>query len=556
MITLPLLKILPQYLTLFFGLLYGQMAFGLTPIESLVLGTTKDDASVINSDPLNSVFGRDKNLENQSFKEHKKILALYRGFYEEGKNLSQHCLKDRKKIDYANPWDRLQMLRMAYADLQYIGLDLLARALPIYAKYFEFKAEDFQNLAENLVGNYCSANLTVISKKELLKNLLIFYKGDNRFRLPSVKGNPLFPDNLEKFVLEKKAREEEFKYSVELFKSLCSYGGDPTNPGAMSVLIKHPAIMAYVNRQMNGKEIEWEDLHNKLFITDTKTTSTLWCDQLICRKTNKDLFLSKAYLSIGGEDFYNDFKGLYCDDMLPHKIDPDDLDPKIKTMIKERTIDDENFLNAQFISLITGIPEFFFGLNKFNDAEDLLRTNIDTNWNHWAQKEVSDLNKDVFFEEPLTLDLIDRKYHFQKYNPQLTIGLDVNLGEFDRAVSMKGKLKISFRIKVPESYLKYHKKAMKDVDYLLTGHNEKREALINRLKLQLEKDIMATRDILITPPWKKDLASLVAKELSDRLEIMDDNVLSFSETKEKSITIELYYGLFALKYLNHQFNIK
>jgi hypothetical protein len=63
-------------------------------------------------------------------------------------------------------------MKTVIATLQYIALDLTSRAIPQYAKYFEFNREEYVNMVDGLVGNYCSSNISVISKKELRNNLI------------------------------------------------------------------------------------------------------------------------------------------------------------------------------------------------------------------------------------------------------------------------------------------------------------------------------------------------------------------------------------------------
>ena len=242
---------------------FYQSAWALAPLESLVLGNFSENYSENETDPLNYVFARDKyQSTNEGFK---RELAVYRGFYEEGKNTLNYC-KANRAIRYSTEWEKVQVMRSVLSEIQYIGLDIISRALPQYAKALEFNKDEYTNLIDGLVGNYCSANLSVISTKELRNNLLIKFEKENNFKLPTVKGNPYFPDNIDSYTNPKIAMEQEFKYTIKLFQSICSWSGNPNNPGLLVPLLKNPALMAFFFRQMNNKVIDWKESGNLLFM--------------------------------------------------------------------------------------------------------------------------------------------------------------------------------------------------------------------------------------------------------------------------------------------------
>ena len=71
---------------------------------------------------------------------------------------------------------------------------------------------------------YCSKNLTIISLKQLRKNLDIYFEHGASFELPSVQGNPLFPQALPSKFQTEKSRELEFLQTIKLFRAVCSWG--------------------------------------------------------------------------------------------------------------------------------------------------------------------------------------------------------------------------------------------------------------------------------------------------------------------------------------------
>ncbi|MBC7538334.1 MAG: hypothetical protein H7281_05910 [Bacteriovorax sp.] len=541
-----MIKRLICFLFILFLIAPVHFAWALAPIESLVLGNFAESYSENETDPLNYVFSRDKFQSTNAG--YKRELALYRGFYEEGKNTLNYC-KSNRDIHYSTEWEKVQVMRSMLSEIQYIGLDITSRALPQYAKALEFTRDEYINLIDGLVGNYCSSNLSVISKKELRNNFLVKFDKENNFKLPSVIGNPYFPENLDSYLPPRTALEQEFKYTVKLFQSICSWGGNPTNPGLLVPIIKNPALMSFFTRQMNNQVIDWKEQNNTLFLKEDKNTVQVWCDNLICRKTSRDLFYSKFYFSVGGTNLSEDFKRLYCEEFRLVDYKPADSDERLSKIMNSRTFDEENFINSQFIALLTGVPDFLLRSDKFSRGEDLLRSSVDFTWNKWARAQTEMLNRELYFEEPLTLELVERALYFNPLKAELKVAFDVNLGEFDRINQRTGKVRVSFKILIQRSFLHYYRETLKNLD---PRNNVEKDRLLKRFKIQMTKDITQARDKFIIPPWKGDLESLIATELSEQLMLISDSNFKMPTSGFEPINVELNYGIFALKYINHQ----
>ena len=202
-------------------LLLSFKASALVPLESLVLGDLSGKYKAEATTPLKYIF-----QPRGKFKvEQKRSLAFYRGFIEEGENLSNFCKVDHQ-VNYSSIWEKNEVKRSIIATLQFIGLDLLARAIPAYAKYFEFTDSEFNNLTENLVGNYCSKNISIISLKELKRNILLNFEKGPGLSLPNIEDNSLFHKKLREYNTIDSMKENEFVQAVKLFQSFCSWGND------------------------------------------------------------------------------------------------------------------------------------------------------------------------------------------------------------------------------------------------------------------------------------------------------------------------------------------
>lgn len=527
--------------------------WALAPIESLVLGNFSESYSENETDPLNYVFSRDlyAGKKSDTFKHE---LALYRGFYEEGKNMVNYC-KEPRPVRYASEWEKVQVMRSTLSEIQYIGLDIATRAIPQYAKALEFSREEYGNLVDNLVGNYCSANLSVISKKELKNNFMIKFDRENSFKLPSVKGNPLFPDNLDTYLPPKMAIEQEFKFTVKLFQSICSWGGNPSNPGLMVPILRNPALMAFFFRQMDNRAIEWKELDNSVFTKEDKNTVQVWCDNLICRKTIPETFYNKVYFSVGGTNLSEDLRRLYCEEWRTVDYKPNQNDERLSRMMKTITLDDENFIGSQFIALLTGVPDMLLRGEKFSQGADTLRSSVDFAWSKWARAQVELQGRELYFEEPLMLELVDRNQYFDIFAPKFKVSFDVNLGEFDRIAQRLGKVRVVFNVNIQQSFLKYYRETLRNLDPGESSRTE-RDFLMKRFKAQMTKDIISAREKFLIPPWKGDLEGLIAYELTEQMMSIADRNFKVGDHGFLAVPIELNYGVFALKYINHQKSVQ
>lgn len=523
--------------------------YALAPVESLVLGNFSENYSEEQSDPLTYVFNRDKSMAGNKLSE-KSALAQYRGFYEEGKNLTNYC-KESRPVRYMKEWDQIQVERSTMALIQYIGLDLITRALPQYAKKLEYSREEYVNMVDGLVGNYCSQNLSVISKKELQNNFYLKYDRENTFQLPDTTNNNLFPQNLNEYLPPKKALENEFLYTVKLFQSLCSWSGNPNNPGLMVPILRHSGLMAFFIRQMNSQSIGWKAQDNSLYLKEDSQTVHVWCENLICRQVSGEVLKDKFSYSVGGTNIGEDIRRLYCEEFTSATYRPNDSDERLAKIMNTISMDEENFINSQFVALITGVPDFMLRLEKFNGAEELFRSSVDDTWNKWAKMMSDDYSRELYFEEPLMLELVDRAQYTSFRRPELKLAFDVNLGEFDRINQRAGKIKVSFTLNVQNSFLKFYRQSMRDLNYG-EGTKEEKERLAKRFKLQITKDVQSAREKFLIPPWKGDLEALMVEELTAQILEKPDKVLDLEGMGMKKIEVEIHYGVFALKYINHQ----
>lgn len=537
-----------QFYIIIFLIVICNTSYALVSLESLILGDFSQRYIGRKSDPLNYVFKPQEDLAEHGF--YKKKLGKFVGFYQEGRNLINSC-KIRRRIQYRSSWSQEQVLRSVYSTAQYVGIDMTLRAIASYARFFEFSEDEFKNMTDRLVGNYCSKNLSIISLRNLKKNFAVMFKEGN-FQLPSIINNPLYPETLLQINTRDKALEQEFLHTVKLFRAFCSWGGDTKNLRLMVPLMKNSIIMSFVIRQVAGLGIKWQPIDNTLYVEKNPNTVKVLCKNLVCRKVKSDIFENKIPKSIGSEGVADDVKRLYCNHIRDVDYVLRNQVPEIKKWLDHQTFDDENLMISQFIALVTGVPDFFVRSNRFNGGIEFMRASVDQSWDQWSKEQNENFDRELYYEESLSVEKVDRKYYYSQFYPIFKVVFDVNLGEFDRINQITGKITAKFDLNLPKNFLQKIRKEWAEADPRIKGL---RPRIIKKFRAHIEHQVKAAKDKFAVTLWKGDIESIVIKELLHQLVNYDGDYFNNISRDMVKIPIEFNLAPFALKYINYQYKI-
>ncbi|MCF8058500.1 MAG: hypothetical protein K9K67_04335 [Bacteriovoracaceae bacterium] len=564
----PLLGI--QFLvTIFFAL---SNSFALTPLENVLLGNYAPEVYTEVSNPIESLFLRydesvqqssvlkmplgyqmNSNLSKQDYFRARIKLGLFRGTIEEGFNLENLC-KSNPQINYAITSDKLQAKRGFLATLQYLVMDITAHYLPLYAKYFEFDRDNYSNLVNGLITNSCSQNITTVSLKQLKLNMMKRFDQQTNIILPSIKGNPYFPQKLARQESRVSSRRNEFAWTLELFKSACSWGNDPENYGLLVPLLRSPVISSMVIRELEGKALSWADDLNQPTIEDSNKSVRISCQNLICRKSNLEDFLRQTPRSVGSTSIGSDFSRLYCSEFRDADYLIKFQVPQIAKKIKSITFDEQNLLTGQLIALITGVPDFLIQSPKFSDLVELTRSSMDQAWDFWANGQKETYEKALAYEEPLKVQVVPSTMYFKVFKPEFSVELDINQGEFDRVISIVGKLRTKMKLSFSKKFLKWARDEWKNLD-------QKEDLLkAERIKIPFRKMVEDQIASLITGypvvPITSKIDDLIIVEILDQLATYRGDFFLKDITGLVDIPVYLNYGIFALRHMRDRYIIK
>lgn len=532
-------------------------SWALVPIENLILGDLSQYYSQEKQDPLNSVFDSLKKSRPSSRKNSinraKERLAYYRGLIEEGENLLNYCPR-AGRVEYATLYDRDQALRSVLAHLQYRGLDYTIRALAKYAQYFNFSKSEYQNLINTMVGSSCSKNITIISLKQLKKNMMARFN-ENSYKLPSIEKNPLFPQGLEQVVSIDTARKKEMQQTLKLFRSFCSWGGLTDRARLLTPLLKHPAVMSYLSLDMGEKAFDWDPILNRLKKVPRQESSAVGCENLICRRVEREEFNRRMPRMVGSLNLSNDLKRLYCEDFKDAEMTIHENESKqVASFMDEVAKNNEGpLLATHFLSLVTGVPDFLQRIEKWKDVQQIAEASVLKTWNDWAKDQTENFSRDLYYEEPLSLELVERELYFSPAQKELGVQIDVNMGEFDRVNQKLGKLSVEFQVELSRPLLKWAQRQWS----LASGDvNQRRKDVRERLEKILKDDVASAREDFIIPPWSGELERLITTEILSQLELSSRDLFSSLERGTLEIPVRLNFGPFALKYQHYRAQVQ
>lgn len=557
-------------------LVMSPYTYGLMPLENVLLGDYVSEKSEDLSSPIDTLFERyDQQMSRQDILKYplgldeskiespRKLLkdriklGLYRGIIEEGYNLRNQCALEKRALRYPIPSEKQQAKRTFIATLQYKILDLTSYFLPVYAKYFEWEKDDYKNLVDNLIGNYCSQNLTTISLRNLKINMMRRYDRADRVNLPSIKENLYFPEKLGLQESRRSARESEFAYTIELFKSSCSWGNDTDNYRLLVPLLRSPVVAAMVLRELSGQSLTWIEEKSRPGLENEETTRIV-CKNLICRKSSEKDFNRFVPKALGSTGVLGDFKNLWCTELRDADYLYKNQVPQIAKIIKSRTMDEDQFLVSQLVALESGVPDLMILAPKFSDLLDLTRSSVDQTWNFWAEGQNDNYKKALAYEEALQIEPAPTRLFFKNLRPNFSVELDINQGEFDRVNNILGKLRTKMNLKFSKKFLKWAREQWSSIERISDEQTAKQRE--ERIRLPFKKMIGEQMETLLSSypvvPLKKEIDQLIIDEILGQLVSYDGNFFKGEVEGMVEVPVYINYGLFALRHLRDRYKIK
>jgi hypothetical protein len=395
--------------------------------------------------------------------------------------------------------------------------------------------------------------MTIISKHQLKKYFLNKFIRDNHFMLPDFNSDPYFASTLEQINTPAKSTEQEFYFTTQIFKSFCSWGNDNKKMRFLGTFLADPILYSYLMNHLSGERVEWDSAYENIYLASDKNTTQVVCRDLICRRAKQNDFNRFFPRSIGSTGLRSDLERLYCNNFRHYDMEHRDEAPSIKKTLSAFTLDEQHLQISQFQALITGIPDLWVRAPNYNVVKLHSQSSINDYWNNWARNQFNKLDETILYEEPLTLEIGTRSLLFDKFNPVFAAGLDINQGEFDRAVEIKGKIKLQYKLTLNSKFANWIRKEwrvnkVKDAATLAELSKKMRDVIAPQV-LELQKKFRL-------PPWRGDLSRLLAQEYLEQIGSYEGEFFQENNKVEIPLQLHLYYAPFALRYFHQLYMIE
>jgi hypothetical protein len=504
-------------------------SWALLSLEGLVLGEVDAD---IQQDPFHQLFF---SRSSEQIPPLNKRLSAY---YREGMSLEQSC-EFYRESNYADKWSEKQAKRAIAAQLQYYGIDQTLKSISKNAKNLEWDKEQFALWSGKLVDHTCSPNMTVYSHKKIKDNFKYY------FDHPTSSNEVTKDDYTSEFsnlLDSKKYAKKEFNSSITLFKSLCSWGGNPEHYRLLIPFLRDPFIMATIFNLLEGKELTIKG--DNLFFEKNDSIPRVACQDLICRKVSTLEFNEYFPRVSGSTNLRNDLERLYCQHFKSATYRPtQENNSPVKAMYDEFI--SKNWIYVQSMgSLLLHSPQLWMMADKPKDLVNLYKENIVNHQRVWANQTLEKMKGEFFWEEPLEMQSIP---HQSLYKNEMSLHVGATLGDLDKMFIKKDKIDFELSFKFSKNYLAWIKRTQKllilNLDY--EGVDELKRRLENDMTLQLKK---YSSDFPLSQNYEK-VAPLLATDLMSQInKKWDDNYQSKDQMIK--IPVKFYLGLFALHYIN------
>lgn len=526
----------------YFLFLFSFSANALVPVEGILMGEARED---IQNDPLRAVFS---DIYDTSKTGENKKVKLYLSTYLAGQNLYESC-GYLAPAPYPSVWSEKQARRTVAATLQYIGLDTTIKAIGAYARKMEVSDDSFKTLRSNLVRNYCSKNVTVFSLRNIEKSLDYYYANPVTEMIPTVATSPFVSEISKTKTEAPSSRSKEFDLVIKNFRAFCSWGTEVEDYRMMTPYLNNRFIMAFVFKNMLGVQDKIDEKEFKATTVPSKSTVQVTCTDLICRKDEPELFKSKFPQSIGSTGITTDLSKLYCHHFRFQDW-PQKTAPEVKQWIKGYELEDPIFETSQFISLMTGVPDFLNASESYVDVPVLARSAIDERWTTWANKVLSSFSKDMLYEESLKVKIEPEQNLAALSSRGFLVDFSVTLGEMDRLLVANDKLKLSFDLALTKNFFRSlrTRSEVYEQNIDLEGKKQFRDEIARYIDIQLkEKQKLFTQKM-----WNEDFSRIIADELIRQARMYRGTMFNTYQDEVLKVPVKFSYGLFALSYLKYR----
>ena len=468
--------------------------FGFVPIESLILGNVLTD----NEYKLNTEVELDNSKYTQLQKKSQELSNSC-----SWRNRQKNTSVEERNVDILN----------YISSIQYGSLNAVVKNISALARKSNFSIQEFQVFSNNIVTNFCSDNLTIISKKELNNNLNYYFNHVSDSK-ETIHIGP-YNNTLKGLVKTDSYMRNQLNAAVHAFRALCSWGGTPSDLGLLNPILKSPHIVSYILDKIGDEHIDFRPIR---------------CSNLICRSTELSNDERIKFVATAKE--------YYCYYFSDIKIRPNPKNETLSLWTKETTDDDFIYQTAQVISALTNQPNLLALTDGVNN-KNIFSSRFDDFFYKWANKKLEYFSVNIPFEERLSLS----KVRVDKDGENREIIFEVSYGEIDQSRNLIGKVNTKFKFKIDQKLLSYIRNEIEfPVNWSLKKERHLKMVIREHLKESSHK-IFSNYFTFIDKQYFFD-------EVSDAIfNDISNGGSHFLKSFSGTYNLNFYFGHFALNYL-------
>ena len=501
--------------------------------------------------PFRDVFSSTRLEEGNQWE--REILMKSLAYWQEGENLLNRC-QSYTWLEHLGTREREEVLHTMMAAYQALGIDITTRAIVEYVKTLKWPSEKRHNLYQNLVQQYCSPNISLISLRGLREGFARRDREGAGLLLPQFGTLDLLPPPENSSLV----MARELGQSIALFRSFCSWGEVVKRPRLLSFIFRDPQFSAFVIRKLGGVEIAYDDVQRASYLVPSEDQISINCQGPFCRKGTRESFLQFFSRLLGGEGLVPEMERVYCHHLrfLRPSIDP--RNQVIKNWAQQTTEEQRNLMRGQLGALLTGVPELLLRAGNYREFVEELRPLYRRSWDYWAKRASGRLARTLSYEESLSIVRISHQGKGQRI-ADFKIEFQVLGGELDRILLANWReLKTHYPLSISSDVLHWVRNQSRSFN---PRYPALRERALGLLQRQLAGQIASMEQKLAFLPWKRgELSRSIALELLTQTLLYKGDSFAVSEggggsqesgylTKERGVVrvpVQFKYGPFAL----------
>ena len=527
-------------------LIWSLPAFSMVPLEGIIYG---GQSSRLVDQKFQGLLSYRYSDSDSDTAELVKLLN-YRGMNRQGMSLAMFC-EDLPDVNYISEWQAQSASRSIIGNLQFLGIDILSKAIAKFALKLEMNETDYKNLSENIVNNYCSPNFTVYSKKTIKDSLMSNFQQKTKFKLPSISESKYFPEAAKVRLGTLDSVKKQFHYSILNFRALCSWNGDESDYRLLVPYLQDPVIMSYVFNSIMGQKLSIDPVEREVLMVEDESAPKIACEDLICRPRKKEIFKRLFPRMVGSTRLQDDLNGLYCNRYAKARYRLDSVNAQVKKWIEEMTPYQRQLEVISLKSLITGIPDPLFALDKFSEIQEVAKAGVLERWNKWSNRQVDKVQISQLYEEPLEIELVSMIDTPEIRRGEFNVKFNIGLSEIDKVLTDVDKIDAYFNLTFENKYLASVRERL--TFYYNRGDFINANQVTRSFERKIVEAIKDKEKYFNIKLSRADFAKILADELLGQLNSYRGRQLKKLSEKDVVIPVKFHYGLFALQYIHQKF---